>query len=315
MGRVFRKDSVIPADGNGLMFMPMDQSLYEDSYRFMMREILDQQIDYLETQYDDVYLNLEAGNNDTTIEMLDRAEVVVVCLPANSESFDEFYDRYRSMIGKCFFVFFGHGGMTEPLQTRFLQYLPTHVTRSCYVEMTRLLRNYLSDGRGLDYLDMLYLRLAKADSGRDFYGTRRTDASESDVTLADVAEKAEEYRASFSGEPETRYPGEDAYLKAVRRGGIFLTDPYDEYVKWKNETDRRIGQDANSAAEYGMRNCGETERNTFFAIQYICDWLIRYEHRGIGNDCATIAEHMLRRRYIPREVIEWKSRDHSEETR
>lgn len=281
MGRVFRKDSVIPADGNGLMFMPMDQSLYEDSYRFMMHEILDQQIDYLENQYDDVYLNLEAGNNDTTIEMLDRAEVVVVCLPANPESFDEFYDRYRSLVDKCFFIFFGSGGMPESLQTRFLQYLPSHVPRSCYVEMTRLLQNYLFDGRGLDYLDLLFTGSPPTYRNRDSY------MAIPGTVAPDVAEEAGEYRSGYAG----------------------VSEPRDEFIRWKNETDRRIGDEALSAVRYGVGDCMETERGTITSLRHIVDWLIRYEHREIGSDCSMIAEHLLRRKYVSKEVFEWRAQN------
>lgn len=307
MGRVFRKDSVIPADGNGLMFMPMDQSLHEDSYRFMMHEVLDQQIDYLESQYDDIYLNLEAGNNDTTIEMLDRADVVVVCLPVNTESFNDFYERYRSLINKCFFVFFGRGGDTESLLTRIYQCLPNHFSRFCYVEMTRLLQNYLSDGRGLDYLDLFYVRRTQVETGRDFLRNRWSDSA---GLVADVAEAEGEYRSAFAGEPPIRFTWENGFAAERCRSGSYRVEADDDYVKWKNETDMRIGREAIAAAGYGMRENGVTERKTILGIQYIVDWLIRYEHREIGNDCALIAEHMMRRRYVPREVLEWRDKNH-----
>ena len=272
-----------------LMFMPMDQSLYEDSYRFVVHEILDQQVDYLESQYDDVYLNLEAGNNDTTIEMLDRAEVVVVCLPANAESFDEFYDRYRSLVGKCYFVFFGSGGTSETMKKHFLQYLPTYAERSCYLVMTRLLKNYLSDGRGLDYLDRCLER-----------------ENQSEV-IADVAEEAGQYRAASMEEQRDYIPKFRVISSENRSTTPFLSESSDEYTTGKNETDRRISDEALVAMEYGMPRAGQTEQETIRGIRRIGDWLIRYEHREIGSDCDTIIEHMLRRKYIPREVLEWRA--------
>ena len=153
MGRSSKFGSIIRADGNGLMFMPMDQSLYEDSYSFLVREALDQQVDFLETRFDEVFLNLQPNENDTTMTMLDRSDVVVVCLPAKEESFESFFDRYRYIFGKCFFVFFGTGMRTGVIRQTVNRYAPGFSSRFCFLEMSRILRNYLSDGRGLDYLD------------------------------------------------------------------------------------------------------------------------------------------------------------------
>lgn len=184
MGRSSKYGSIIRADGNGMMFMPLDQSLYDDSYRFLVREALDQQVDFLETRFDEVFLNLQSNENDTTMTMLDRSDVVVVCLPAKEESFEFFFDRYRSLFSKCFFVFFGTGDHSDMVRQTVNRYAPGFISRCCYLEMSRILQNYLADGRGLDYLDRF----------------RLVSEEEEDTSLQGVAEETEAYKSTESQE-------------------------------------------------------------------------------------------------------------------
>lgn len=267
MGRSCRYGSVITADRNGLAFLPLDQSLYEDSYRFVVSEALEQQIDMLESRYDEIFLNLQANENDTTVTFLDRSEVVVVCLPASVEVFDDFYSRYRSILGKCFFVFFGKGGMPQALRARVRKYLAKHMTRCCHIEMTAMLRNYLSDGRALDYLDR-------------FRGTLDNPPR----APAEVAEAEEEYRALTDS----------------------LREEMDEYTRWKNDTSRRISNDMLEAVSYRDRTNADAEKKTLRSLRYICCWLINHEFRDSDGDRMKIAERMLRRRIVPKEVMEWE---------
>ncbi len=268
MGRTNRFGSVIRADENGMYFLPMDQSMHEDSYRFVVQEALEQQIELLESRFDEVYINLQSNENDTTLAMLERAEVVVVCLPATVECFDEFYSLYRSMIDKCFFVFFSNGELSAPMKQKIRQYLPKHTTRCCHMIMTRILRNYLSNGRGLDYLDRF-----------------RIFVREEDTFSAGVAETEERYQSLFAkGESDTA-----------------------DYRNWKNLTDRHFGDEAIGAALYGEAKPEESERSTIRTLRYICRWLIKYEYREAGDDCVQITERMVRRKMIPREVVSWQS--------
>lgn len=290
MGRSSRFGSVIRADGNGMMFMPLDQSLYEDSYRFMVREALDQQIDFLESRFDEVFLNLQPNENDTTMSMIDRSDVVVVCLPAKPESFEAFFDRYRSLFGKCYIVFFGMGAPPKNLKSVVQRMAPGFVTRCCYLQMTRLLRNYLADGRGLDYLDRF-----------------RSVLDRSAVPGLKIAEEPSVYRttglALQNGDSSEDSVERVAAYRYMQMPGE--TDSAD-YIRWKNETDRRIGADMLAAANFGEPSDGESERVTMRAIRHLSDWLIRQEFFDAGGDLATITERMIRRRMIPHEMIEWE---------
>jgi hypothetical protein len=152
-GRAIVFNTLIQVDGNGLLFMPMNQSLSENAYRYGMYQVIDERIDTLMNQVDDVVVNLEACGNDTTVSLLHRADIVIVCLPATMAAFTSFYDRYRSMLEKCFFVFYGTAPKPEPLLSKIRQFIPRHTMRSCYLEITRLLRRHMEEGHVLDYLD------------------------------------------------------------------------------------------------------------------------------------------------------------------
>ena len=267
MGRSCQFGSVIRADQNGLWFMPMNQSLHGEAYRYVMSEVLEQQVDFLEEQYDDVFLNLEPNNNDTTVTMLDRAKVVVVCLPATKDAFMEFYDRYRSMVGKCFFVFYGTKESPEALLRLLRTYTPKHMMRCCYLPMTRLLCKYLEEGRCLDYLD------------------RYSDVCENVWNMPQgVAEEAEEYRGN----------------------GKVVGTPVSEYRQWKNDLDRRFEEEEISRVVYMEGHTGEREVPTIRSIRYVSEWLMQKEYPDAGGDCVLIAERMMRRRIMPAEVREWE---------
>ncbi|MBO4628226.1 MAG: hypothetical protein J5645_09650 [Lachnospiraceae bacterium] len=152
-GRAIVYNTLIQVDGNGLLFMPMNQSLSENAYRYGMYQVIDDRIDTLMNQVDDVVVNLEATGNETTVSLLHRADIVIVCLPATMSAFSSFYDRYRSMLDKCFFVFYGSTPAPEPLLGKIQQFIPRHAMRSCYLEITRLLRRHIEEGHVLDYLD------------------------------------------------------------------------------------------------------------------------------------------------------------------
>ena len=267
MGRSCQYGSVIRADQNGLWFMPMNQSLHGEAYRYVMSEVLDQQLDFLEEQYDDVFINLEPNNNDTTVTMLDRAKIVVVCLPATKDAFMEFYDMYRSMVGKCFFVFYGTQGSPEALLKLLRTYAPKHTMRCCYLPMTRILRKYLEEGRGLDYLD----------SYNDVCGNLwRLSPT--------VAEDAAEY-CSSAGPSGT---------------------PVSDYRRWKNDMIKRFDDEEISRVVYMEGNSGAHEVETIRSIRYIGEWLMQREYPDAEGDCVLIAERMMRRRIMPAEVREWE---------
>ncbi|MBR5712118.1 MAG: hypothetical protein IKX54_00825 [Lachnospiraceae bacterium] len=257
--RSSRYGSVIQVDGNGVMFLPMNQSLSASAYRYGMHAVLDQRVEFLQELFDDVFVHLEPNENDTTVEMLARADVVMVCLPATITAFSGFYDRYRSMVDKCFFVFYGASGSPEPTLLKLQKLLPRHTMRCCYLEITRLLAKYIEEGRSLDYLD----RFAMSP------GAFR-------VFTGGVAEERAEYR------PAGAYAEWQAAFAARMRGH------------------ERSGDNAQYAEN------GTKEQDTIRSIRYVSEWLMQREYPDAHGDCVLIAERMMRRRILPREVAEWE---------
>ena len=266
MGRAVLYNSVIQVDGNGLLFLPMNQSLSEAAYRYGMHSVIDTRIDTLSDQVDDVFVYLEANGNDTTVSLLDRADIVLVCMPATIADFSSFYDRYRSMLGKCFFVFYGSRQSPEPTLRKLQKLLPRHTMRCCYVEITRLMRRYMEEGRVLDYVD----RFGEFERIRG---------------LSVVAEDA----ARYGSRNDTKAPKND-------------------YREWEENFYARMQLHEERAEKKNNNDTEEHlhERESMHSIRYVSEWLMQSEYPDAHGDCVLIAERMLRRRVVPKEVKEWE---------
>ncbi len=276
--RAIRHRTLLQIDGNGLLFLPMNQSLSESAYRFGMHAAIDTKVDDLLEQFDDVVVHLEPNGNDTTIELLDRADIVVVCLPATLAAFSAFYDRYRSMLGKCFFVFYGATRSPEPMLFTMQKLLPKHTMRCCYVEITRLMRKYMEEGRVLDYLDRF---------GGNYDSSIAAEQS--------VAEETGVYE-ELAG---------DAEFREHEEMSPYRPDDIPEYREWRQERGAEMFAEADSEEGCGNDEPALRESESVRSIRYIAEWLMQYEYPDAQGDCVLIAERMRRRKVLPKEVAEW----------
>ncbi len=270
--RTSQFDMAVDVNGKGVSFLPMNQSLTEDVYRYGMSMIFGHKVDFLLEQYDNVFLNLEANGNDTTLECLERADAVIVCLPSSIEAFDQFYEQYRSLLSKCYFVFYSSVGVYDK-PGRVLDHIQSlaakYVTRCSFLLFTRLLQNYLAEGRGLDYVDRFY------------------DAHSIEWSLpSDVAESIERYHALS----DTEARGDN------------------EYVNWKHESMRKISEVDIYAGDYPTYSDGSSERGLMRSLQETCEWMMKREYPDAKGDCAVIAERLLRRKFLPDEVRRWNTK-------
>jgi len=264
--RTVRFRQALQVDSNGLLFVPMNQSLSAKAYRYGMHAVIDSRIDQITEQVDDLFLHLEPNGNDTTAELLERSDIVLVCLPATIDDFSAFYDRYRSMLGKCFFVFYGSSRSPEPMLLRMQKLLPHHTMRCCYLEITRILHRYMEDGRVLDYLDS--------------YGGKED--------FLPVGARVAESARAYSALPEAS------------------AADMENYRRWKESFRQEMYAYENRADARTASRGADAEQESVRSIRYISEWLMQHEYPDAQGDCVLIAQRMLRRQVMPEEVAEWE---------
>ena len=168
-----RYGNAIQVNYNGLVFLPMNQSMNSDAYRYAMCQVLCEELADYREEFENVFINLEPNGNPTTTEILNQSDAVVVCLPASEGVFEKFYETYRSLSDKCFFAFYGET-VSEPLILSLQKRMPNHSMRCCFVEMTRMLRKYLEEGHGIRYLERFDVWKERRDSNPVLVADRET---------------------------------------------------------------------------------------------------------------------------------------------
>lgn len=149
-GRSIRHNRCLEIIPESLYFLPLNQSTQRDVYEYGFENEFGELMDYGLGFYDFVFINVEQNRNISTVPILDMADEVVVCLPADAFALRDFCDRYKSLLHKVYFVFCGQGSslFQQMLYAKFGEQL----TRWTYLEYTTTALAELAEGRGLEYL-------------------------------------------------------------------------------------------------------------------------------------------------------------------
>ncbi len=149
-GRSIRHNRCVEIIPESLYFLPLNQSTQRDVYEYGFENEYVELMNYGLEFYDFVFVNVEQNRNISTIPILDMADEVVVCLPADAYALREFCDKYKSILHKVYFVFCGQGSSLfhQMLDAKFGE----KATRWTYLEYTMSAFAALTEGRGLEYL-------------------------------------------------------------------------------------------------------------------------------------------------------------------
>lgn len=216
-GRSIRHNRCIEIIPESLYFLPLNQSTQKDVYEYGFENEFGELMDYGLGFYDFVFINVEQNRNISTIPILDMADEVVVCLPADAFALRDFCERYKSLLHKVYFVFCGQGStlFQQMLYAKF----GDQPIRWTYLEYTTTALAALADGRGLEYLcthfydckgqteyefigrvkEMVYRILQKE---RRLWGSQSIDLDKADETTSSEQEKTKHGLIGYARELE-----------------------------------------------------------------------------------------------------------------
>ncbi len=148
-GRSIRHNRCVEIIPDALYFLPLNQSIPRDVYEYGFEREWEELLEYGEEFYDLVYVNLEQNKNITTMRILERADMVVACLPSDCLMFEDFRKRYPSVLEKSMVVICGENARCGAYQLRSRH--PEYATKIVPFEFSPSVLAELSEGRVMEY--------------------------------------------------------------------------------------------------------------------------------------------------------------------
>lgn len=146
---------------NGGSYDGLENGLYyyiqEHQYSSLIHEInqynfFNDLVGRLEKVSDYVFIDLQSQGSLNTLQLLEIADLVVVNLRQDETIIRNFFKRYGSLVGKCFFVIGNYRENGKYLKRNFIRDYRIHPERVAVIPHIRELDCAFDDGRILPYI-------------------------------------------------------------------------------------------------------------------------------------------------------------------